>query len=129
MTDNEFIERFNRYITNHGLVLVELSNIEQYSEKYNIAIDNNNFDEYLYSCYKKEKFAFYIRCKNMFGMFFPSIDTMINGNSDYWSIFYFFEKVFVHNFGFNVGNILDTLSFIKGNSKEEVVLKLQIMGY
>lgn len=135
MIDEEFIEKFNNYISNYGMIMVDISNIEKYVKKYDIIVKEHHRNSFI----GKGDFCFYNKDQDWFAPFYPSIDIMIKGNDKFWSLFEFAKQELEYNIistdarcFINVyyeNEFLKSLLNIKGNSKEEISLKIQMMGY
>lgn len=125
MTDEEFIDKFNNYISNYGIILVDMSNIEKYVKKYNIIIKEHHRNSFI----GEGDFCLYYKDRDSFGNFFPSIDLMIKGNDNFWSLFEFAEQELEYDIVYYETETLKSLLNIKGKSKEEICLKIQMMGY
>lgn len=123
MTDEEFIDKLNDITINYGYILIDMNNYKYYFNRYNL--NKYYYKEYFEYSFLHKFILFKIKGM-MFELGFHSIYLMLNGND---SIFKWIEKEMdCMNKRFPI-DFVNFIMSIEGKTKEEILLKLQMMGY
>lgn len=122
MSDKDFIDKLNDKMINYGYIIIDRANYEYYFDRYNI---KNYYREYFDDGYF-QKFQLFNIKENMVEFGFKSVNMIIN---DHWSIFKLVKQDIYRIDKFFPIDFVNLIMSIEGNSKEEILLKLQMMGY
>lgn len=125
MTDNEFIDKLNDIIFNYGYIIMDLRNINYYLNRYKIYSHLKKYDE----ADLFEGIVVYKIKNDSFRFNFKNIDKMINDTVGNCTIFIEIEMDNKYSVNWFSKEFKDFMMSIKGNSKEEICLKLQMIGY
>lgn len=125
MTDEEFIDKLNDIFINYGYIILNMKNTHYHFNKYKIQSrfrKCNTYETYM-------KFVIYNIKKDELRFGFENINDIINDREFNWSIFKCVELDKISKTEWFSDEFRNFILSIKGNSAEEILLKLQMMGY
>lgn len=122
MTDKEFIDRLNDIMFDYGCIVIDSANYEYYVDRYKL---KNYYMEYLDARYFHRFHLFNIK-ESVVVFGFTSVDMIIN---DHLGIFELVKQDIYRTDKFFPVDFVNFIMSIEGTSKEEIILKLQMMGY
>lgn len=124
MSDNEFIDKLNDIFINYGFIIIDIKNYVYYFEKFGINYDNKHIDFY-------NRYKLFSIDENDFVLGFMTMERMMRMMfGDENGIFFDYMRIAkLYKYASYSDDFSNFILSIEGRSKEEILLKLQMMGF